>query len=157
VSTQQPWRESAHTQIWDVTERARQFGTQHPQDDASLAVWFVHAPWMHPFWCWHYVSVIHLRDLPGQSKPAVRTVPGATHELIVLSVDPDTPPDLKTADLGRVKYLTPPDVVQQFIAANDAEALRRIEEGLGLTVDGQLTLDSDGRMAWRHLLLGCSA
>jgi hypothetical protein len=154
MSEPTPWRQSSHTQIWNVTDGARRFGTDNPADDASIAVWFVHAPWMHPFWSWHYVAVIHLRDLPGQSKSPTRVLDGATHEFIVLSVDPDTPPDMKVLDFERVKYLKPADVVQQFIASNDAEALQQIEEGLVMVVDGRMTLDSDGRSAWRLFLIG---
>jgi hypothetical protein len=154
-----PWRESSHTQIWDVTERARKFGTECPQDDASIAVWFVHAPWMAPLcaWHWHYVGLIHLRDLPGQSKPAVHTLAGSTHELIVLALDPQFKPDLNAAEWEQPKFLSPVSIVQQFIAANDAEALKRIEEGLALCVEGRLSLESDGRLPWRNLLLSKDA
>lgn len=150
-----PWRASVHTQVWDVTAPARKFGTPHPQDDASLAVWLVHAPWMAPAgaWHWHYVGLIHLRDLPGQSKPPTHTLHGSTHELIAMAVDPETQPDLKATDFDKLKFLSPTSIVQQFVADNDAEALQKIERGLELVVEGRLTLESDGRTAWRSFLL----
>lgn len=59
-----PYKESAITQIWDMTERMRAVpnkGMDTPQDDAGIRVWWVHAPWMAPLqiWHWHYVALIH--------------------------------------------------------------------------------------------------
>lgn len=153
-----PWRESARTQIWNVTDEARAFGTEHRQDDASVAVWLVHAPWMAAgIWHWHYAGLIHLRDLPGQSRPAIHTLPGSTHELITLAVDPACQVDLGAPDWKALKFLRPASIVQQFVVGNDAEALRRVEEALALVAEERLTLESDGRSAWRSLLLGRSA
>lgn len=150
-----PWRQSVHTQIWNVTESARKRGTEHPQDDASLSVWFVHAPWMAPvgLWHWHYVGLVHLRDLPGQSKPPTRQFPEATHELIAMAVDPSVADPL-SGDWDNLKFLSPMSVCQQFVAANDSEALRKIEDGLGVVVNGHMSLESEGRPSWRAFLLG---
>lgn len=149
----QVWRATEHTQIWDVTDAARKFGTEHPEDDASLRVWFVHAPWMAPLmaWHWHYVGLIHLRDLPGQSKPPVRRFSGATHELIAMAVDPSVADPLASDWIG-LKFLAPMSICQQFEAADDAQALQRIEEALGFVVNGHMTLEQDGREAWELLL-----
>jgi len=151
------WRESPQTHVWNVTEKARQVGTEHPADNASLAVWLVHAPWMHPAWSWHYVGLVHLRDLPGQSKRPVLTVDGATHEFLVMAVDPSQTIDLGADKWEPLKLLSPISIVQQFVAAGDAKALERVEDCLALVARDIVTLDSDGRHMWRHLLVDCPA
>lgn len=150
-----PWRESPHTQIWNVTDMARTLpdkGMDHPADDASLAVWLVHAPWMALAWHWHYAAVVHLRELPGQSRPPTITITGGTHEFLSMAVDPATQPDL-SRPWSQLKFLSPISIVQQFVAENDAEALARVEANLELVAKGQLSLESDGREPWRQLLL----
>lgn len=147
----EPWKQSAHTKIWNVTEKAREVSpVAHPADDAALAVWLVHAPWMHLAWSWHYVGLIHLRDLPGQSKPPTLKFRGATHELFVCAVSPDIKVDPATC--AGLRFLTPASIVQQFTAEDDAIALTTVEKLLQLCTCGSLTLDSDGRKAWSRLL-----
>jgi hypothetical protein len=151
-----PWAESAHTQIWNVTEAARALpdrGMDDPADDASLAVWLVHAPWMaNGMWHWHYCAVVHLRNLPGQSKQPHLEFPEATHEFISLAVDPSLDVDVHASPLQKLKFLSPVSICQQLSARNDAEALERIEHLLKHCVQGQLTLESDGRTVWKKLL-----
>jgi hypothetical protein len=50
--------------------------------------------------------------------------------------------------------LSPVSIVQQFRDSSDAAALARIEDALALVAKDRLTLDSDGRAAWRALLTG---
>jgi hypothetical protein len=145
------WIESESTQIYNVTEKARGV-IDHPPDDACLSVWLVHAPWMHIAWCWHYCSLIHLRDLPNQSKPPTLQFPEATHEFIVFALDPDHRPNLDVEKLEPLHILEPVSIVQQFNALSDAAALGRVEHMLRHVAQGQLTLDSDGRRSWRTML-----
>lgn len=156
MSKNAPWLESPHTQIWNVTERARTLAGPNRQDDASLGAWFTHAPWMAPLgaWHWHYSGLIHLRDMPGQSKPATIAFPGATHEFICFAIDPTFHVDLDAEVFAQPKFLSPMSISQQFIARNDAEALGRVEQGLHLVVNGRLSLESDGRHVWRAFLTG---
>lgn len=151
-----PWLESEHTQIWNVTELARRApdSIRHKEDDASLAIWLVHAPWMSAgIWHWHYVGLIHLRDLPGQSKAPHLHFPEATHEVMAFAVDPETQPDLSASEWVPLHFLSPASIVQQFAAENDAAALGAIEAALHTVKDGIMTLESDGRSAWQNLLL----
>lgn len=154
MSRNAPWRQSAHTQIWNVTERARASQpTANPADDAGLACWLVCAPWMAAgAWIWHYAAVIHLRDLPGQSKPPTLLFPDATHEFLSFAVHPDTQPDMESLDFSKLSFLSPVSICQQFSAVSDADALERIEHYLEHVVVGELTLESDGRTAWETLL-----
>ncbi len=116
--------------------------------DGTVAAWLVHAPAAHPFWSWYLVSVIHLRPIAGV-KPAVITKPGATHELMILALNPEhalPPLDLQSG----VRYLTPIDVVEQFEAANDAVANQILELSVRAIVTGYLSPDQDWRRDWRE-------
>lgn len=144
-----PWLESAVTQIWNVTERAR---LHHPNpDDCCLAVWMIHAPWVHPAWSWHFATLIYLRHKPGV-RPAVLSFPEASHEFIVYAMDPSFPVDLSMK--GQNRFLEPVSIVQQFTAENDAAALERVETLLPEVVAGRLSVEADGRAAWRLALRG---
>lgn len=145
-----PTLESAHTKIWDVREEAAPLAT-HVDESEALGVWLVHAPWMHMLWSWHYVGLVHLRDIPGQSKAANINVPGATHEFLAVSMSPDYEPTLETLD--HLHLLSPIDISQQFIASSDADALERVERTFPHIVAGKLSLDEDFRRIWRRVLL----
>jgi len=154
-----PCKQTPHTQIWDMLERLRALpdkGMEHPADDAGLGAWWIHAPWMScGAWHWHYVSVVHLRDLPGQSKPPKRLFPEATHEVVAFAIDPACHIDPEADQLTMPRFLAPISIGQQFTAANDAEALALIERCLDLVVAGNLTVESHDRSTWAHLLLEC--
>src|SRR5260221_7732159 len=103
---------------WRVTARGS------TDSGATIDCWLVRGPW-HPLWSFWLVSTIHLRDIPGQSKPAHKTFAAATHEFLIVSLQsaPSTPevkPD--PDDLETLRHLTPPDVAKQFVGT-DAEAV----------------------------------
>lgn len=150
-----PWIDQPHTKIYNVTELAYEQFHKNP-DDATLALWFVHAPWMHMAWQWHVAGLIHLRDIEGQSKDPTFTVPGATHEFMVWALNPDMPLDfsIEKPAINPLQLLQPVSIVQQFKAENDAKALERIEHILEHVGKGEITLDTDGRRTLRYLLTG---
>ncbi len=155
-----PWKATVHTQIWEMLERFRALpdkGMDTPQDDAGIGVWMIHAPWMAAaVWSWHYVSLIHLRDLPNQSRRPHLSFEGATHELIAYAIDPKLVLDLSAGQIPRMQFLSPVSIVQQFGPCTDAEALRKVESCLEMVVHGQLTVEADGRHVWHHLLRECA-
>ncbi|MGW8177568.1 MAG: hypothetical protein ACWGQW_02065 [bacterium] len=51
-------------------------------------------------------------------------------------------------------FMTPLDILQQFVAGSDTLAMGKVEEGLSMVLQGQLSLDQDLRSAWRNLLIG---
>jgi len=79
---------------------------------AMLAAWVVDAPGFHPLWSGYGVGVIHLRDMPGLS-PAKRYVLDATHELVVVTLEPGRETEVPWA------ILTPVNVVHQFLGTDD--------------------------------------
>lgn len=114
--------------------------------DTTLAWWLLTGTW-HPAWPQFVISVIHLRDVEGR-EPAKLQFPGATHELIVLALNPGDPPkvyeaaDLERKGLKLCGYLEPIDVVHQFEATDEQmEKLARLS-AWGC-VDGLLNPSTD--------------
>lgn len=119
--------------------------------EATLECYLLDVPGVHAFWHRWALYVIHLREVPGQTKPAHITLPGATHELMILSIDPDWSPDFAKRALGfegGIPFLSPPDVVQQFIVRDDADARQLAGLCVRCIVDGMASPDQDWRRWW---------
>lgn len=86
------------------------------ESPAALVCWIVTAPMYHPAWSQYALSVIRLADTPGVP-PAVLRFPGATHELMVMALDPTRGP--VTATTGQIGFLHPFNIVEQFEATDD--------------------------------------
>lgn len=84
---------------------------------ATLLWWLITAPAYHPLWSQYVLAVVTLEDRPGMP-PATLQFPGATHELIVLAVDPGNPPTRANDGQG-FPYLTPVNIAHQFTATDD--------------------------------------
>lgn len=126
------------TKIWTVDAK------NHPY---TVGYWLIYAPWAHPAWKYHLMSLIHLRDSETGPKAKI-AVPGATHELMIFALDPKYEPDPYDARL-----LEPVSIAQQFIAENDAAALNVLEQRIPMIAAGVLSPDSDYRKAWERILL----
>lgn len=114
-----------------------------PPRELSIASWAVYAPNSHPIWPCVAVLGISLRDVPGW--PAAKiNMPGATHEVFVLALDPNEPIRL---DEGPIP-LRPSNFAGQFIAASDEQAAAMIESAVQEICAGTLNPDSDGRRQW---------
>lgn len=95
-----------------------------PRAAQTVDHWLITAPAYHPAWSQYTLAVVRLDDLPGWPPP-VRQFDGATHEVIVVALDPEHGPyDVDkmagyavTADLP---FLTPVNIAHQF-TADDAE------------------------------------
>lgn len=124
---------------WEASRAAK-------DDKAGLAQWIVNAAWAHPIWPNYCVTVIHLRDLPGQEKPANINLPGATHEVMVIALNPEHVPSLEP-DAG-LKYLTPLNFRGQFVAESDEAAVARVQKDVEDICAGLLNPDTDGTQQW---------
>lgn len=120
----------------------------------SIASWLIFAPSAHPMWSFHSLEAITLTDLPGR-KLAHRQFPEATHEILVLALNPEFQP-YTVAEIASaaeqnagLPYLTPPDVVFQ-LTAKDHEIERLCAYGARACVDGRLVPDSDYRSHWQR-------
>lgn len=124
----------------------------NPDHHATVCSWMIHAPQAHPLWTYYTLAIVHLRQLDGQSKPPTITVPGATHEFLIASLDPNVPlPDLDALGRGEatLSFLRPIDVIQQFTVRDDAEAHRLGDLAVRAIADGVISPDQDFRSAWR--------
>lgn len=121
------------------------------QREAACGQWLVHAPHGHPWWPWYAVQAVHLRPLEGQP-PAALQFPGASHELLVVALDPDKPlPEVKrwgSPDTPPMCHLEPVDQCVQFIVADDDQARQVCELVVRhIVLDGQ-SPDQDFRAYW---------
>lgn len=135
----EPDMQGPHARAWELP--------LDPRTPTALSGgWMVHAPGSHPFWPWHFISITHLRDEPGVP-PADLAFPEATHELIVLALDPDHyPPPLDGS--ARIRAMYPPDVVQQMVLPDDSEARKLLWLVIRAVCDGVLIPDQDYRQSW---------
>lgn len=128
--------------------------TDPPDWSGCLVQWQVNATCYHPMWSWWLVQLIHLRPIEGVRPPVVR-LPGATHELVICSLDPGKPmldPDEKPTDARTYAILTPIDVEEQVAGLDDAAAVKVCELAVRAIVDGHMSPDQDYRSAWRDTL-----
>jgi hypothetical protein len=149
--TEPPTYSGGAGRAWQLRLRAP--GAREVRDhDATVGGYIVHAPGGHPLWSFWIVSVIHLRPIDGVRAPVISR-PGATHELLIMSLDPRQPlPTLDVTDGWRVAWLSPIDIVEQFTAADDAVAAEILDLSVRAIVDGRLSPDQDFRATWRVTL-----
>lgn len=120
---------------------------------ASLAMYLIHAPGSHPLWPWHTLGGVSLRVAEGAEPPVLHR-PTSTHEITILSWNPEVPePD--PADLvgsidrnraaGRNSFLSPPDLVVQLDDATDEMCSEIVLLLARAMVDGHTSPDEDYR------------
>lgn len=132
------------------------------REDAYMGGYLIHAPAAHPLRAWHLLMGIHLRpDNRAPTLPFLR-FPGATHEIMVLALNPEHDAALDPDDRETFKWLEPPDVTEQVVLGSDDQARELVRLCATGCVHGVLVPDSDFRSAWRasleqtseHLRLG---
>lgn len=132
-------------------------------DGANTTVtwWLLTGDW-HPIWPQFVISVVTLADQPGRP-PAKLHFPGATHELVVMALNPGEPPvrhSPLTLTSGGIRavggWLEPVDVVHQF-TATDAEMTQLADLcAWGCVVGGLTPSTDDAREVLReHWLQAC--
>ena len=118
-----------------------------PDWDAMIGRWLLFCPGAHAFWSYWWISLVHLRPIPGESKPAVIRVPGAQWEVMCDAQDPGVAPD--PDDFTTVAMLQPLDWVVQFGAVkSDADAERVVTAAVRRIMTGQVSPDTDYRSYW---------
>ena len=140
-------------QAWMIRQPAP--GARFKRDhDATVAMFLLRVPGAHIAWNHWIMSVIHLRDIPGV-KPAHKEFPEATHEFMIVALDPgEALPALDVTPEWRVRRLTPVDVLEQFTAADDVIAEHVLDLAVRAVVDGFLSPDQDFRSAWKQAIAG---
>lgn len=130
-------------------------------DHTAIASYVICAPHAHPFWAWHTVNVVHLRETERFDAPRL-AFPGASHEVMVFALNPEKDAGIDPDDPGTWDMMTPPDVVHQVILPNDEAAVMLAFLVAHSCARGDLIPDSDWRTAWgatldktaEHLRLG---
>lgn len=117
-----------------------------PQAAQTVAHWLLTAPTYHPLWSQYVLACVRLQDNAPGFAPPRRKFQGATHEVLVVALDPecgpyDTDKILGYADAGNMPYLTPVNIAEQFIATDD-EMGRLTELAAAGVVNGRLNPES---------------
>jgi hypothetical protein len=118
-----------------------------PAQQASLACWFLHIPGAHPLWSRFLLSAVHLREVDG-APPAFKRFAGATHEMLVIALDPALEP--RPDDVTTWRHLTPVNVVEQFAVNTDEDAIAITEALARACVDGLLLVEPEGILGARE-------
>lgn len=109
-----------------------------PHHDAIIADWIISVPGAHAVWhSWH-VALMHLRPMRGTA-PAQTRLPGATHELWVMALDPAAPH--ADAVQGRAlpnHHHIATAFAAQIIEPTDQAAIARIHATIALILNGDL-------------------
>lgn len=136
-------------QIYDVENKAGTFKRcpmdverPHKSQDGTLGAWLMWLPGWSPAWDNFILSVVHLRPIPGE-RPAIKKFPEATHELILAAIDPEHPADWRNI-FKDCKYLTPLNVIQQFVVSSDANAVLVCEALAQFCIRGHLPIEPQG-------------
>jgi hypothetical protein len=120
---------------------------QTADQTATLDMWLTNCPCLHMAWSWWWVTVIHLRDIPGV-EPAKKDFPQAEYQLTIIAQNPELAPDPDEPTSMRPLY--PLDVIEQFHGVTDEQAVQLLETWAKGIVHGQISPDSDFRRAWNE-------
>jgi hypothetical protein len=88
----------------DIAE-AQRAANVRPEDDGSVVMWIVEAPWAHLIWHSYAVILVHLRPMPDV-RPIKFYLAAATHEIWLYALDPNQPRQ-PMIEFGQPKWLTP--------------------------------------------------
>jgi hypothetical protein len=131
-------------------EHTGPYGCAHrvtwPVDDVRAVqttdYWLITAPRYHPLWSQYGLFCVRLdEDVPGFNPPILK-FDGATHELLVATLDPESGPHrVETILANALPLLLPVNVVHQF-TATDAEMRAVCELAARAVVNGQLCPES---------------
>lgn len=98
------------------------------------------------------VTCIHLRPMEGVPDPKLH-VPDATHEYVVVAIDPEQCPYPDPDDIEEIRFLRPVDVVQQVTGLDDKQAAKVLELCALACTSGRLVPDVDFHRAWEHAIV----
>lgn len=137
----EPTLTGRHGKAWkiDVSKHAKAF-------PACIALWMVEAPWAHPFWHSYIISLVDLKERPTDEVKPTLYFPTATHELMVLAMDPRL---AREQAFERVSGLClyPPNFGAQM-TSDDATADKLIEATVKEILAGDLSPDTDFTFEW---------
>lgn len=137
-----------HGRAWICdTDEFRRWKHVKPEDDGSLVIWCVEAPWAHPVWHSYMICLMHLRPLPGARETKIY-LDGATHEMWVYALDNQKPRQPFIKGQADPAVLTPLNFAAQFIEVTDDLALGRIKQAVIDITEGKVSPDTDFTPMW---------
>ena len=126
-------------------------------DRGSVASWFLRCPNQSPAWDCYVLSVVHLRPVDGQP-PAIINLPGATHEVLLIALDPATEPE--PTKIGTWRFLRPINVAEQVILPDDEAAVQIACSAARAVVEGVLPAEpllAGAMEPWRTSMIKTAA
>lgn len=129
-----------------------------PEAAESVCCWLITAPRAHPLWSQYWLAAVRLRDgVPG-FPPPVRKFPGATHEVLLLALDPDHGPYtvegmriyIDGDKAGRLPFLTPVNIAHQLEGTDDEVRTLASYAAWSITVGALNPETADAPTAIRH-------
>lgn len=102
---------------------------------AGIANWFIDAPGQSVAWRHYMLGAIHLRAIDGV-KPAHIREPGATHEIMMMAMDPKLKPDPLNPDSW--SYLRPHNLSLQVKLRDDSAAIMLLDQCATNIAEGRL-------------------
>lgn len=120
--------------------------------ESGIGNWFIEAPGESPVWQHYMLSAVHLRPIENVKAAHLR-FPGATHEFMLVAMDPVRKPDPLNPETW--SFLLPVNLSEQVALPNDSEAsmlLRRCAEAVTKGVLWAEPLFSGMVEPWRSFL-----
>lgn len=132
--------------FWDVTLD----GFERNPDNATVAVVVIEAPYANQSVHSFFISIVHLRNHPGFSKPAVLHRPDATHEIALFPLAPTQRRDTLLRGKASPEFVRPdrPTYVGQLALKSDVEAHDVLLQIAQDVADGKLNPDKDYLKWW---------
>ena len=140
-----------------ATEILRQGKPDQPDWEATIAMWFLNCPGQSAAWDHYLLSIIHLRDIKDVPPAHIR-VPGATHEVLLVALDPGQYPSPTKVDSWTM--LRPINVEEQIHLPDDERAKELLHMSALAVVTGLLPAEpalSGAVEPWRTTLIRTSA
>lgn len=119
-------------------------GWELPIGGATVGSWLLHVPRAHPVWDFYLLTGVHLRPAEGLPPPD-KWEPGASHELLIAAINPDTDPRHTKPPFS---LLQPFNYVAQVADASDADVYVLVRHMARAAVCGHASPDSDWRSWW---------
>lgn len=138
----------------EIDWRPSDVPAEFPEKAATLGGWILTVPGAHPLWSQYTLACVHLRPIAGQTKVVTLRSLKATHEFLVIALNPELP--TVTAANWRETlrnpraHLRPLNVVEQIEGATDAQAKEVLDLCARAVCDGYLHPEPEGVIGARH-------
>jgi hypothetical protein len=132
-----------------------------PEQVATLSHWFVSSPAAHPVWPHYLFLTVRLRDVEGQSRPPTKPFPDATHNIMLVALNPEIGPwtaenvtEKMLAPRDQSAFLTPLNASEFVGNATDAQAIELTHLLARAMVDGIVPIEPGdwGRARWTQCI-----